>query len=199
MLGPEQVFKVSLNRAVANFGVAVTGGSSTVQPRVVQGMDENRLAGEVGLPFNVNPYLPDFGTPTLVAGAALPTRGDYAIVFDSAVPSGAGAFTFRFWIGDTAPPRLKLISARGGVLRVRAADAGSGIDPQFVRLAIDGRRRSSPYDPTNDVITASLRGLARGRHHFRLVVSDYQESKNMENVHRILPNTARLSAAFRIR
>jgi hypothetical protein len=49
------------------------------------------------------------------------------------------------------------------------------------------------------VITASLRGLARGRHHFRLVVSDYQESKNMENVHRILPNTARLSAAFRIR
>jgi hypothetical protein len=162
-------------------------------------MDENRLTGEVGLPFNVNPYLPAFGTPTLVAGAALPRPGDYAVVFDSAVPSGAGAFMFRFWIGDTAPPRLKLISARGGLLRVRATDAGSGIDPQFVRLAVDGRRRSAQYDASHDVITASLGGLARGRHHFRLLVSDYQESKNMENVHRILPNTSRLKAAFVLR
>ena len=198
MLGPEQVFKVTLTRPVANFGAAVIGGAGTVQPRVVQGMDENRLTGQVGLPFNVNPYLPQFGTPTLVAGADLPTPGDYAIVFDSAAPTGAGAFTFRFWIGDATPPRLKLISTRG-VLRVRATDAGSGIDPQFVRLTVDGHFRAHQYDPAANLVTASLRGLKRGRHHFQLLVSDYQESKNMENVRKILPNTSRLKAAFVVR
>jgi hypothetical protein len=31
------------------------------------------------------------------------------------------------------------------------------------------------------------------------VASDYQETKNMENVRRILPNTSRLRRAFRVR
>ena len=42
-------------------------------------------------------------------------------------------------------------------------------------------------------------GLRRGRHRFTLLVSDYQEPKNMENVPKILPNTAGLSSAFRVR
>jgi subtilisin family serine protease len=199
LLGPEQVFKVTLNRPVANFGVAITAGANAVQPRVVQGMDENRLTGEIGLPFNANPYLPAYGIPMPVAGAVLPTPGDYAIVFDSAAPAGAGAFTFRFWIDDSTPPHLRLLSARGGQLRFRATDAGAGIDPHFVRLAVDGRGRSARYDAAKNEITASLRGLKRGRHRFRLVVSDHQEAKNMENVRRILPNTARLQGAFRVR
>ena len=89
---------------MANFGVAVTGGSSQVQPRVVRAGDENRLQGELALPYNANPYLSGFGFPNRVAGAALPGAGDYDIVFDSASPSGAGPFTFRFWIADTTPP-----------------------------------------------------------------------------------------------
>jgi hypothetical protein len=36
-------------------------------------------------------------------------------------------------------------------------------------------------------------------HRLRLRVSDYQETKNTENVARILPNTRVLSATFRIR
>ena len=114
-------------------------------------------------------------------------------------PGGGGAFTFRFWIGDTTPPHLKLLSARGGRLRVRATDGGAGIDPQLVRLFVDGRRRAAHYDAAKGVVTASLRGLARRRHRFTLIVSDYQETKNMENVRRILPNTARLSRTFRVR
>ena len=199
MLGPEQVFRVSLTRPVANFGVAVTGGANTVQPRVVRAGDENQLTGEVGLPFNVNPYLPSFGIPKPIAGAALPGAGDYDVVFDSPLPSGAGAFTFRFWIGDSTPPHLKLLSTRGGRLRVLATDTGSGIDPQVVRLTVDGNRRLAKYDGPRRLITAPLGGLAGGRHRFRLLVSDYQESKNMENVRRILPNTSRLSGAFRLR
>jgi subtilisin family serine protease len=196
LLGPEQVFRVSLSRGVANFGVAVTGGANGVEPRVVRAGDENQLIGEIGLPFNANPYLPGYGIPTRVAGAALPGPGDYDVVFDSGTPSGAGPFTFRLWIGDTTPPRLKVISTHGGTLRVRAVDNGAGIDPRFVRLTVDGSARSARYDAGKRMITASLRGLRRGRHKFRLLVSDYQETKNMENVPKILPNTSRLQGSF---
>jgi len=199
LLGPEQVFRVSLSRPVANFGIAITSGARNVEPRVVRAGDENQLLGEIGLPFNANPYLPAYGTPMPVAGAVLPAPGDYDIVFDSGTVAGAGAFTFRFWIGDTTPPRLKLISTRGGRLRVRAVDNGAGIDPQLVGLSIDGHGRSARYDASRNEITASLKGLRRGRHRLRLLVSDYQELKNMENVPKILPNTSRLHAAFRIR
>jgi hypothetical protein len=199
LTGPEQVFRVSVNSPVANFGVAMTHGGGGIEPRVVRAGDENQLLGEVGLPFNANPYLPAYGTPMPVAGAVLPAPGDYDVVFDSGTAAGAGAFTFRFWIGDTTPPRLKLISTRGGRLRVRAADSGAGIDPRFVRLSIDGRTRSARYDTGRKEITASLKRLRRGLHHFTLRVSDYQELKNMENVPKILPNTSRLRVAFRVR
>jgi hypothetical protein len=41
--------------------------------------------------------------------------------------------------------------------------------------------------------TAQLR---KGRHTLRLQVSDYQESRNMENVGPILPNTRVLTTSF---
>ena len=40
---------------------------------------------------------------------------------------------------------------------------------------------------------------ARGTHRLRLQVSDYQESRNMENVPPILPNTRVLTAPIVIR
>jgi subtilisin family serine protease len=199
LLGPEQVFRVSITGQVSNFGVAVVGGSRNVEPRVVRAGDENQLLGEIGLPFNANPYLPAYGTPMRVAGGVLPAPGDYDIVFDSGTAAGAGPFTFRFWIDDATPPRLKVISARGGRLRVRAVDNGAGVDPRFVRLSIDGVARSARYDARRNEVTSSLKGIRRGRHRFTLRVSDYQEPKNMENVPKILPNTARIQSAFRIR
>jgi hypothetical protein len=199
LAGPEQVFRVSLRKRVANFGIAVTGGRLDVQPRVVRAGDENRLLGDVALPYNVNPYLSSFGRPVPVVGAALPAPGDYDIVFDTVRASRAGPFTFRFWIGDTTPPRLRFLSARGGFVRVFARDDGAGVDPDRVRLFVDGHRRSARYDSRRRLIVSTGRKLARGRHRLRLVVSDYQELKNMENVRRILPNTARLSTAFLVR
>ena len=38
--------------------------------------------------------------------------------------------------------------------------------------------------------------LAKGKHTLRLQVSDYQETRNMENVGSILPNTRILTTAF---
>jgi subtilisin family serine protease len=196
--GPEQVFRVTLSKRVANFGVAVIGGRTDVQPRAVRAGDENRLLGEIGLPYNANPYLAGFGRPEPVVGAALPAPGDYDIVFDTLSSSRAGPFTFRFWIGDTTPPRLRFLSARGGIVRIRATDAGAGVDPAGIRLVVDGGLRSVRYDRRRQVISATRR-LKRGRHTLRLVVSDYQELKNMENVRKILPNTAGLRATFFVR
>jgi subtilisin family serine protease len=197
--GPEQVFRVSLRKPVANFGVAVTGGRLDVQPRVVRAGDENRLLGEIALPYNANPYTAGFGRPVPVVGAALPARGEYDIVFDTLSASRAGPFTFRFWIGDTRPPRLRFLSARGGVIRVFARDDGAGIDRSRIRLFVDGRQRSTRYDSRRRLIVSTGSKLAGGRHRLRLVVSDYQELKNMENVRRILPNTAQLRSAFFVR
>jgi subtilisin family serine protease len=197
--GPEQVFRVSLRKSVANFGVAVTGGRLDVQPRVVRAGDENRLLGEIALPYNANPYTAGFGRPVPVVGAALPARGEYDIVFDTRSASRAGPFTFRFWIGDTKPPRLRFLSARGGVVRVFARDDGAGIDPGQILLFVDGRQRSARYDSRRRLIVSTSSKLARGRHRLRLVVSDYQELKNMENVRRILPNTTQLRTAFFVR
>jgi subtilisin family serine protease len=196
LFGPEQVFRVHLRRRVANFGVAVTGGRLDVQPRVVRAGDENRLLGEIALPYNANPYLSGFGAPMPVVGAALPAPGDYDIVFDTVSASRAGRFTFRFWMGDTSPPHLRFLSARGGVVRVRARDAGAGVNPSFIRLVIDGRLTPARYLPQSSQIVTTGRKLRRGRHVLRLVVSDYQELKNMENVRRILPNTAGLRMTF---
>jgi len=197
LLGPEQVFRVSLPRSVTNFGVAVTAGSRFIQPRIVRAGDENQLLGELALPLRTNPYLPGFQAPAPLAGAALPGPGDYDVVFDSETAAQAGPFTFRFWIGDSAPPRVRLVSARKRLVRLSVRDTGSGVDPSTIVLRVDGRERDARYDAARGQVVAKLRKLRPGRHRLRLRVSDYQESKNMENVRKILPNTARFSAVFR--
>jgi subtilisin family serine protease len=199
--GPEQVFRVRLARPVANFGVAIISRRGGVEPRIVRAGDENRLLGSVALPFNANPYVRRYGERMPVSGATRPAPGEYDLVFDSALRSG-GRFTFRFWIGDTARPRLRLARRtvpRGGRLLISAVDLGSGVDPRSIQVRVDGRLRSARYDPRRRLIVAGLRGVRPGRHRVRAIVSDYQESKNTENVGRILPNTALLRAVVRVR
>jgi len=73
----------------------------------------------------------------------------------------------------------------GATLPITLTDSGSGVDPRSVKLFVDGKPRAAP----------ALHGsvlklpLARGRHVVRVIVSDFQESKNMEDVGPILPNT----------
>ena len=55
------------------------------------------------------------------------------------------------------------------------------------------------WDARRRLIVVSLRGVGRGRKAVVAEVADYQESKNQENVARILPNTARLRASLLVR
>jgi subtilisin family serine protease len=200
--GPEAVYRVRLTKRVANFGVVVTfrPRGSRVEPRVVAGLDENRLTGYAGLPVAHNPYLQGFRAPVLAAGALAALRGEYAIVFDSGTRAGAGRFSFRFWINDVTPPtlRLRTRSVRSGTpLRVAATDAQSGVYPRSIAASIDGENVSTSF--RDGVVRISTSGFGAGRHQLRMRISDYQETKNTENVARILPNTRILTATFTVR
>ncbi len=200
--GPEQVFRVTLRRPVANFGVAIIERASGVQvePRVVAAGNENELTGYPALPVNLNPYLAQFGAPVLAAGAVRPLAGAYDVVFDSTTEDGAGSFTFRYWFDDTRPPTVTLQQprvSRGTPLVVRVNDAGSGVDPATVKVTVDGTTRAVPLRAgMMRIPTATLK---RGPHVLRVQASDYQESRNMENVPPILPNTRVLSVRIVVR
>jgi subtilisin family serine protease len=209
--GPEQVFRVKLNRPVANFGVVVlsSGDGSRFRPapRVVAAGDENRLTGNAGLPIVINPYLDSFGTSRPVAGAIRPSAGSYDAVFDTpavVTPSGKGPgqFTFRFWVNDTTPPTVRLLTRRaaaGSRLLLAVTDRGSGVDPQSLVARIDGKSVAVGYSAIPSRASIRLAGFAPGTHRLVLQVADYQELKNMENVPQILPNTRTYAAAFRVR
>ena len=160
--------------------------------------DERRLTGYAALPFNLNPYLRTFGEPVLAAGTILPAAGAYDVVFDS--PSAATRrqvlvplLAERLDAAYRRPPKTKRVQ-RGTPLGWRSPIVGPA----------STRRRSSSRSTATSV-AASLAGstvrvptaaLAKGRHTLRLQVSDYQETRNMENVGPILPNTRILQTTF---
>jgi subtilisin family serine protease len=200
--GSEVVYRVRIRRPVANFGVAVVSQASgaRVAPRVVFAGDENRLVGQPGLPVDLNPYLPQLQAPDPVAGAILPSRGLYDVVFDTPSRARAGRFRFRFWIGDTTPPSVRLLARRpGDPVVVAVSDRQSGIDPRLLSVTVDGRARAFRYDGARGRVVVPVASLGSGRHRFVVSVSDYQEAKNMENVARILPNTRVFRTTFVVR
>lgn len=201
LAGPEQVFRVRLTRPVANFGVAIVsrGPASRVEPRVVRGGDENRLTGYAALPFDQNPYVTDFGSPVLAAGAIRPVAGTYYVVFDSPNAAGAGTFRFRFWVEDVKPPAAAIVSRklrRGDPIRVSVTDGGSGIDVSSIDATVDGRAARAPL--VDREIRIPTGSFALGRHRLRVELSDFQETRNNENVARILPNTRVISTTVTI-
>ena len=200
--GPERVYRFRLDRRVANFGVVITsrGRGSRVEPRVLAGLDENRLTGYAGLPVNHNPYDDRFRTGVPAAGALSPLPGEYAIVFDSATRASAGRFTFRFWVHDVDAPRVRVLApvvGAGAPLLVAATDAGAGVDPGSIVASIDGELVGARY--ARGVIRIQTGGYSAGAHRVRVRVADYQETKNTENVARILPNTRTVTGTFTIR
>jgi subtilisin family serine protease len=197
LAGPERVYRLTLSRAVANFGVVVLSGSR-VTPRVVVAGDENRLVGVAGLPQVINPYIDSFGEARPVAGAIRPARGSYDIVFDTRSAPGA-AFSFRFWVDDVTPPTVRLLTPtarRGGSLQLAVADGGAGVDPKSMTAKVDGRPVPVAFSRGRAVVSPGTEGP--GRHELVFSAADYQELKNMENVPQILPNTRTLRAAFRV-
>jgi subtilisin family serine protease len=204
LAGPEQVFRFRIRRPFANAGARVVseGPGVRVSPRLVRAGDEDQLAGFTGLPIRLNPYEPAFYALEPVVGVFRPARGAYDVVFDTSSRRAAGPFRFRFWLDDTRPPTVRLVSRSvraGGPLRLVVRDAGSGVDPQSLQAQVDGRTRSLLYDPRTGRVQIRLGGLARGRHKLLFVAADYQETKNTEDASKTLPNTRRLSATISVR
>ena len=198
--GPEQVFRFVLTKRVANFGVVVLSRANgvAVSPRIVKAGDENRLVGNTGIPATQNPYV-GVPVPTPVVGAVLPVAGAYDIVFDTPTGAKPGAFTFCFWINDTTPPTLKLLTpaVRAGTpIRFSAADAGSCVDPGSITVLKDGKRVTFSY--TNGTISIDTATLTPGPHQFTVDVSDYEETRNMEDVGPVLPNTRTLTVTVNV-
>jgi hypothetical protein len=195
--GRELVYQVHIRKRFANFGVAVVskGRGVSVEPRIVRGADENRLAGLTALPYDANPYRASEGSHRLIAGVILPAPGIYDVVFDTPARGHSGRFSFRFWQGDTTPPTVRLLGLRTGALELRVTDGGSGVDPTSLVAHIDGTER--PVTFTAGLVRVSLKGLTRGSHTLAFTAADYQEAKNNENVRGILPNTRTLRRAFR--
>jgi subtilisin family serine protease len=196
LTGRELVYRVYVRRQIANFGVAVTSRDRgvRVEPRVVRAGDENRLAGYTALPFDQNPYRATYGRYRLVAGVVLPGPGAYDVVFDTPQGARPGAFRFRFWRGDVSPPVIRALGVRGGAFELAVSDGGSGVDPVSLVAEVDGDPSAVFF--ANGRARVSLSGLSPGRHTLTFTASDYQETKNMENVPRILPNTRTVRVSF---
>ena len=188
--GPEVAYRVHVAR-VANFGVAVTSGDAV--PHVVYNGDEGHLTGYTALPIQLNPYKKEYGERRLISGAVLPVAGTYEIVFDTPAGTRPGAFTFRYWVNDVTPPKLRVVSGAAGTITVAATDLGSGVDPSSITCKLDGKTVSATYLNGQITLPASA-----GTHALELTVSDYQETKNMEDVVKILPNTTTLSQTVRV-
>ena len=134
-------------RRVANFGVVITsrGRGSRVEPRVVAGLDENRLTGYAGLPIEPQPVRRQVPRPAS-SRPARSRRRRASTRSSSTAPTraGAGRFTFRFWVNDVDGAEAAR-AAHGSVRRAagrsssRATDAGAGIDPDSMVVSVDGR------------------------------------------------------------
>jgi hypothetical protein len=176
-----------------------SGRGVRVSPRLVAGNDENRLVGYTGLPASLNPY-EKFGRAEPVVAAVLPDPGTYDLVFDTPTGAKPGAFTFRFWVNDTTPPSIRLLDrtvVAGRPVRLAIRDAGSGVDRRSLGVKVGGKAFRFTY--AGGVLSVGTKGLQPGKHSLTVTASDYQESKNMEDVGPVLPNTRVLHATVTLR
>jgi subtilisin family serine protease len=204
LAGPEQVFRFVVRGRIANAGAVVVSEApgSHVSPRLVRAGNEDRLAGYPGLPLRLNPYQPNFLAVIPAVGVFRPAPGPYDLVFDTASRRAAGPFSFRFWVDDTSPPAVRLLTravTRGKAVLLSVRDRGSGVDPSTLLANVDGSFHRVVWDKAHGLVAVRIPTLGRGSHKLVFTVSDYQEAKNNENASGTLPNTRRLTATFSVR
>jgi subtilisin family serine protease len=202
--GPEQVFRFLLRKPAVNVGAVVLTQAPGVRlsPRLVRSGNEDELAGFTALPIRLNPYKTGFYGVTPAVGAFRPNPGAYDLVFDTPSRAAAGPFTFRFWVNDTTPPTVRLLTprvARGAPIRLLVRDRGSGVDIQSLYGIVDGSSGSVVYNRRTAQARLSFGTLKPGRHRLVFGASDWQETKNNENAAGTLMNTRRLSTTFSVR
>ena len=199
--GPEQVFRIRVQGRVANVGVRITRlpRGVSVTPRLVYAGDENRLAGIPALPVDINPYRGNlYGDLRPVVAANRPSAGAYDAVFETRSRAVSGPFSFRVWIDDKTPPRVKLLTPTAtSSLTLSVADSGAGVDPRSITVLLDGRREV--FVLKSGRLTVPLASVGPGTHRLAITVADFQETKNSESVVGILPNTTVFRKTFRVR
>jgi hypothetical protein len=162
--------------------------------------DENRLVGYTALPTSLNPYQ-QFARREPVVAAVLPDPGTYDFVFDTPTGAKPGAFEFRFWVNDTSPPSVRLLDRTatvGGLIRFAIHDSGSGVDRHSLRVKVGGKPFPF-FTYSGGVLSIQTKRLQAGPHSVAVTASDQQETKNMEDVGPVLPNTRVVHATVTLR
>ena len=182
--GGEVLYRFHLTRRAINAGVTVEpldGGG--LRPFLMRALDENRLAGESGLPIDVGPSLTD--DPVPAAGLYWAPPGDYAVAIDSPQRRG-GAYRLRFWINDITPPALGRlrVSNDARTLLVPVTDAGSGVDPRYLECALVAEDSSidracrPDWDQAGGIASIRVGRLPAGRYALAVRAGDYAESRD---------------------
>jgi len=102
-------------------------------------------------------------------------------------------------VNDTAPPRVRLLArtvTRPQRIRFAVTDAGSGVDAGSIAVTVDGHAAGFAY--ASGILSVE-KNIVPGTHRVSVTVSDYQETKNMEDVGPILPNTRTQQATVVVR
>ena len=173
-----------------------------VEPRVVTGLDENRLTGLRRAAGRAQPVPPGISGAAPRRRRALAAAGRLRHRLRQRDARRSGQVHVPVLDQRRKPPTLRL---RTGLRRRRhaRADLGAGTPgPASIAdsiIAIVDGQTASPLVPPGGVVRIPTDGLAAGQHRLTLRVSDHQESKNTENVNRILPNTRTLTATFTVR
>ena len=205
--GTETLYTTSIDRPVANLGVAVESASagSLIHPWFLGSPNEQDVQGYAGTPVNVNNLMEDFSIDLGTAGASFPKVQRFYV----AVDSGSDIFThrplpgryiLRSWVNDVRPPRVALMTRRVAsgrpTLVARVVDAGAGVDPLSLVVSYRGVRVGAAlYDPDSGTaifpLPAAAARIPLGRTRAVLSAADFQEAKNVDSVGAdILPNTA---------
>jgi subtilisin family serine protease len=212
--GAEQVYVTTLDRPVANIGVAadLVSANALIDPFFLGSLDENNVQGLAGSPVNANPLTFGFRLPNGAAGTVFPRPQDFFVSVDSGRDPFtnrrlAGQYRLRSWVNDVTPPTVRLLTtavASGRpTLAVRATDAGAGIDPLELAVAY-GRVAvgAAAYDPDNGLALFPIPPQAprlTATSTITLISSDYQESKNVNTSgEEIMPNTTFRPVRLRI-
>jgi minor extracellular serine protease Vpr len=192
--GPDQLWRFHVRAGEANAGVSIeTDPGVVAYPILLTARDENRVAGESGLPLNVGP-LPSSDSIVPAAGVDFPAAGDWWVAVES--PLGkAGRYRIKLWIGDLTPPRIRVIGQADEhgrrVLRVRIVDTGSGVNPGGVTVSGGGfGRRSVDFDAATGIATIDLQRIRPGRHLLRIQAPDLAETKDVLSASARVSNTA---------
>jgi minor extracellular serine protease Vpr len=223
--GREDVYFIDIPQRATNVGVAIAQPepnprapiesllSAPIHPWFLGSLDENDVMGYAGTPVNVNSSGPDYLFNIAAAGTVFAPPGRYFVSVDSGRDpftgrSLAGPYVLRSWVNDVRPPTVQLVtttvSAGYPSIVIRATDAQSGVDPLAASVVYaDALIGATLFDSRTGLavipIPRSVVALAPGRVPIRLVVPDYQESKNV-NVEgdNPLPNTALRRVQLRV-